>query len=127
VDGQNFDFEKLSVYQKALDLIHKIFGVYKKLPREFQYTVGDNLIRAGMSIANNLAEGSGKKFKKEKVRYYSVSLDSARECISVFNVLMREELIEENTYTQMRLGAKEITSMLCGLINSVNSAVNCKR
>lgn len=116
---QEFDFEKLIVYQKALDFIHKIFEIYKKLPREFQYAIGDNLIRAGMSISNNLAEGSGKKFKKEKLRYYSISLDSTIECVSVLNVLMKEKLLEENIYTQMRIDAKEITSMLCGLINSV--------
>lgn len=117
---QDFDFEKLTVYQKSLEFIHKIFGIYKKLPREFKFTIGDNLVRAGISIANNLAEGSGKKFKKEKARYYSTSLDSTRECISVFNVLLKEKLIEEDIYKQMRLDAKEITSMLCGLINSLD-------
>lgn len=117
---QDFDFEKLSVYQKALDFIHKIFEIYKRLPREFKYTVGDNLVRASVSIANNLAEGSGKKFRKEKARYYSTSLDSARECVSVFNVLFKERLIEENIYSQMRIDAREITSMLCGLLESLN-------
>ncbi|MBM3254168.1 MAG: four helix bundle protein [Candidatus Omnitrophica bacterium] len=117
---QEFDFEKLTVYQKTLEFIHKIFEIYKKLHREFKYTVGDNLVRASVSIANNLAEGSGKKFKREKMRYYSTSLDSARECISVFNVLLKEKLIEEDIYTQIRINAKEITSMLCGLINSIN-------
>jgi len=116
---QDFDFEKLNVYQKALDFIHKTFAIYKKLPKEFTYTVGDNLVRACLSIANNLAEGSGKKFKKEKARYYGTSLDSARECISVYNVLRREELIEEDIYQQIRAQAHEITSMLCGLIKSL--------
>ncbi|MFH1678070.1 MAG: four helix bundle protein [Candidatus Omnitrophota bacterium] len=124
---QDFDFEKLTVYQKALDFIHNIFGIYKKLPREFKYTVGANLVRAATSITNNLAEGSGKRFKKEKARYYSTSLDSTRECISVFNVLLKEGFIGEDIYTQMRIDAKEITSMLCGLINSLNLAVNCKQ
>lgn len=85
-----FDFEKLTVYRKSLDFIHKIIEIYKRLPREFKYTLGGNLVRAGVSIANNIAEGSGKKSKKEKARYYSTSLDSARECISVFNVLFHE-------------------------------------
>ena len=117
---ENFDFEKLNVYQKALDFIHGIFKIYKKLPQEYRYSIGDNLIRAGLSIANNLAEGSGKKFKKEKARYYSTSLDSTRECISVLNVMLREALIEEILYTSMRQQAIEITSMLYGLLNSLN-------
>lgn len=95
---QDFDFERLTVYQKSIEFIHQIFEIYKKLPREFKFTVGDNLVRASVSVANNLAEGSGKKFKKEKARYYSISLDSARECISVFNILFKEKLMEESIY-----------------------------
>jgi four helix bundle protein len=114
-----FDFEKLKVYQKSLGFIHEIFGIYKKLPREFKYTIGGNLVRAGVSIANNIAEGSGKKSKKEKSRYYSISLDSARECLSVLNVLLREELIDKDSYLKMRISGREITNMLFGLLESL--------
>lgn len=117
--SDDFDFERLTVYQKALEFIHKTFTIYKKLPKEFKYSVGNNLIRASISITNNLAEGSGKRFKKEKARYYCTSLDSARECASVFNILLREKFIEENLYKQIRIDTKEITNMLCGLINSL--------
>ena len=76
-----FDFEKLEVYQKSLVLIDKIFNIYKSLPKDFKISVGSNLVRAALSIANNLAEGNGKKSKREKNRYFGTSLDSARECI----------------------------------------------
>lgn len=68
----SFDFEKLKVYQKSLEFIHEIFAIYKKLPREFKYTVGDNLVRAAVSISNNLAEGSGKKFKKKSTLLFYI-------------------------------------------------------
>jgi four helix bundle protein len=113
-----FDFEKLNVYQKSLDFIDEIFKVYKKLPREFKYSLGDNLIRAGLSIANNLAEGNGKRSKNEKNRYFGISLDSTRECISVFNVFKRQKLISEDIYQKLRLDGREITNMLHGLIDS---------
>ena len=121
MDGRNFefDFEKLKVYQKSLDFIHKMFEIYRKLLRDFKHSLGDNLIRAGVSIANNIAEGSGKKSKKEKARYYGTSLDSARECISVFNVLFHEGFMEKDSYKMMRFDGREITSMLSGLINSL--------
>ena len=114
-----YDFEKLIVYQKSLDFIHKIFGIFKQLPQDFKYSVGSNFIRAGMSIANNLAEGSGKKSIKEKGRYYSTSLDSTRECISVLNILIREKLISKEIYSVMRRESKEITNMLTGLLESL--------
>ena len=80
--------------------------------------MGNNLIRAGLSIANNLAEGNGKRSKNEKNRYFGISLDSTRECISVFNVFKRQELITEEAYNKLRLDGREITNMIHGLINS---------
>jgi len=82
-----FDFENLKVYEKSLVFIDKIFVIYKKLNQEYKYSIGNNFIRAGMSIANNIAEGNDKKSKKDKNRYFSISSDSARECVSVLNVL----------------------------------------
>ena len=114
-----FDFEKLIVYQKALEFIHEIIKIYKKLPPEFKYTIGSNMVRAGSSVANNIAEGSGKKSKKEKSHYYSISLDSTRECISVFNILLGEDLIDKKSYVNMRIRGKEITNMLYRLIETL--------
>jgi four helix bundle protein len=113
-----FDFENLNVYQKSLEFIDDIFKIVKSFPSEYRYSLGENLIRAGLSIANNLAEGNGKKSKKEKNRYFGTALDSARECASVFNVLKRQYLIKENEYNKVRSAAKEITSMIWGLLDS---------
>lgn len=113
-----FDFEKLLVYQKSLDFIDKIFDMYKDLKQDYKISIGSNLIRAGLSIANNLAEGNGKRSRREKRRYFDISLDSARECISVFNVLNRQKLIAEEKYIEVRRDGREITSMLHSLIDS---------
>ena len=111
-----FDFEKLIVYQKSLDFIDKIFEIYKTFPTDYKISIGSNLIRAALSVANNLAEGNGKLSKKEKNRYFGISLDSTRECISVFNVLKRQSLLDDKKYTELRGDGKEITSMLFGLL-----------
>lgn len=114
-----FDFENLKVYQNSLDFIDEIFVIYKKLSVEYKHSIGNNLVRAGLSVANNIAEGNGKKSTKEKKRYFDTSSDSARECVSVFNVLKRQKLIDGENYTKLRQEAREITSMLRGLIDSL--------
>lgn len=113
-----FDFENLSVYKKSLVLIDKIFKVYKTLNTEYRFSIGNNLVRAGLSIANNLAEGNGKKSTKEKKRYFDIASDSTRECVSVFNVLKRQNIIEDKLYKEIRIDAREVTSMIRGLIES---------
>ncbi|MDI6892508.1 MAG: four helix bundle protein [Actinomycetota bacterium] len=118
-DNFQFDFERLEVYKLALEFLSKIFKVYRTLPKDLQYSLGSQLIRGGVSISNNLAEGSGKKSKKHKLSYHNISLDSTRECISMNNVLLKEKLIDRETYTQIRLEGRRITSMIVGLINSL--------
>lgn len=114
-----FDFERLKVYQKSLDFIDSIFRIYERLSRDLKYTLGGNLIRAGLSIANNIAEGSTKRSSKEKRKFYEISSGSARECISVFNVLKRQNLLDDKDYIGLRSDGREITSMLRGLIDSL--------
>ena len=116
---EQFDFEKLVVYQLALEFLDRLFEICRGLPADVRYSLGDQLIRAGLSISNNLAEGSGKRSKKEKARYYGTSLDSTRECLSMFNVLKRQRFIEPDNYTRLRQHGRRITGMLRGLIDSV--------
>lgn len=113
-----FDFEKLLVYQKSLEFIDSVFNIYKGLNQDYKISIGSNLVRAALSIANNIAEGNGKISKKEKSRFFSISLDSTRECISVFNVLSRQRLLTNDRYIEIRRDGKEITSMLRSLIDS---------
>src|SRR3989338_5661563 len=111
-----FDFERLDVYQKTLELVATIFRITKRLPREYQYSIADQLRRASLSILNNLAEGSGKLSKKEKAQFYKTSLNSARECIPMLTVLVREKQIVEGTHQTMREEVVHITNILGRLI-----------
>lgn len=71
-----------------------------------------------MSVANNIAEGNGKKSDREKKRYFSIALDSMRECLSVFNVMKRQRLIAEEGWIIFRKQGREITSMLWKMTSS---------
>lgn len=115
-----FDFEKLSVYQRALEFLDEVFLICKTLPKYLLFSLGSQFIRAALSISNNLAEGTGKQSKKEKVRYYSTAIDSTRECISILNVMIRQNHIEKNHYEKLRTDSRNITGMLYNLIASVH-------
>jgi four helix bundle protein len=113
-----FDFEKLEVYRLALEFLDFIFDICEKISKDMRYCLGDNLKRAGISISNNIAEGSGKKSGKEKARYYGTSLDSTRECTNMFIILNRRKAISKENYFKARQYGKRLTSMLFRLIES---------
>jgi len=119
VEEYEFDFERLEVYQKAMELVAAIFRITRSLPKEYQFSLADQLRRAGLSILNNLAEGSGKLSKKEKGQFYKTSLNSARECIPMLTVLMRERQVAMETYRTLRQEVVHIANMLGKLIASL--------
>ena len=119
-DDQLFDFERLKVYQAALNFLDHILDISQQLPRELQSSLGDQLRRAVLSISNNLAEGSGKRSSREKTRYYCTASDSTRECLSMLNVLQRRRLLSPEQFDMIRRQGREITGMIHGLLNSVS-------
>ena len=115
-----FDFERLDVYQKSMDFLASIFQITRELPREYQYSLTDQLRRAGLSVLNNLAEGSGKLSKKEKSQFYRTSLNSVRECVPMLTILLKERQISTVAHQQLRQEVVHIANMLGRLIASVN-------
>ncbi len=55
-----FAFGKLHVYQKAVDFTDMICGLTERFPRGYGFLV-DQLNRASLSIAANIAEGNGRE------------------------------------------------------------------
>ena len=119
MDEELFSFEKLEVYHKAIDFIDSIFSTCDKFPNKIQYSLGDHLRKTSLSIANNIAEGSDKRFPKTKKQFYEYSLDSARECIPMLTVSLRQNLISKSFYGNLRSNCTAICKMLRRLIQSV--------
>lgn len=117
---EQFSFEKLEVYKKAIEFIDSVFNVCDRFPNKLQYSLGDHLRKTSLSIANNIAEGSDKRFLKTKIQFYEYSLDSARECIPMITVCMRQNLVINNEYAKLREECVVICKMLRRLIQSVH-------
>jgi len=64
-----FMFENLEVYQKAVDLVDQVASVSEKFPRGY-YFLCDQLNRASLSIATNLAEGNGRFTKADRKNFW---------------------------------------------------------
>jgi len=54
-------FEKMPVWQKAMNLAVKIFDLTEKLPKKEDFGLTSQIRRSGLSVSGNLAEGFGRK------------------------------------------------------------------
>ena len=115
-----FSFERLKVYQKAIEFVNTLFSICDKFPQKLQYSLADHLRKTGISIINNIAEGSDKRFVNEKKRFYEHSLDSARECIPMLTICIKQSIISSSNHDKLREDCIVICKMLRKLIKSVH-------
>ena len=84
-----FDFERLTVYQKALELLELLAPTLQDPPRKAA-SVMDHLDRALCSVLLNIPEGSGKvPGSRDRIRFYRHALGSAKEvggCLIISDV-----------------------------------------
>ena len=64
-----FLFEKLDVYQRALDLVETLDKTIDSIKGRFPAARIDQLTRASMSISLNIAEGSGRRRPGERSHF----------------------------------------------------------
>ncbi|MEZ3559933.1 MAG: four helix bundle protein [Duncaniella sp.] len=62
----DFSFERLTVWQKSLLLVKKIYAITNNFTDREKFGLTDQMRRAAVSISSNLAEGSGRISTKER-------------------------------------------------------------
>lgn len=111
-----FMFENLEVYKKAIDLADELSTLTESFPKG-NYYLSDQLNRAVLSIATNIAEGNGKYHKADRVNFFRISRGSAFECVPILELCKRKELIKEDDCKGFKERLDEIGKMLSGLMN----------
>lgn len=113
-------FEKLDVWQKAVDFTLLVHDLTRTFPREELYILTSQIKRAADSIALNIAEGSTGQTNAEFKQFASYALRSAIEVVSCLHIGRKRQLITEKDFTTLYDNAIVIIRMLQALRNSLN-------
>ena len=116
----SFAFEKLIVYQKSVDFADAVCSTTEDFQRGYGFLV-DQLNRAALSIASNIAEGNGRFTKADRKHFFGIARGSVQECVPQLEVAKRRGLISEAKHTELKLQLEEISRMLAGLINGLEN------
>lgn len=110
-----FKFERLDVWQRSIDWANEVFDVAQKMPKAYQYSIGDQLRRASLSVPTNIAEGIGRDSPKETKYFYRVSKGSVYEVVSLLKMAGKRELIDEDQFKGLYDEANQLAAILTAL------------
>lgn len=77
-----FKLEDIEIYREALLLAQKIYKLASNKAFYREFSLIDQLKRAALSIIANIAEGYGRRTKKDFCQFLSIALGSANEVIA---------------------------------------------
>jgi four helix bundle protein len=114
----SFDFEKLEVYQEAVDFATEIYHLSQKFPKVKLFGLTAQLRRAGVSVGLNIAESSG-RLKKEFKQFLRVARASIYECIAILQISVRQRYADRGDYEQLYARGERLAKRINALINSL--------
>jgi four helix bundle protein len=114
-----FKFEKLLVWQKAVDLAEEVNLATKKFPKRELYSLTSQLKRAADSVSLNIAEGSTGQTNAEFSRFLGISLRSNVEVVGCIFLAKRRGYISEPEFEKLYKMCEEILVMLIALRKSL--------
>jgi four helix bundle protein len=116
-----FNFYDLDVWKQAHEYRLEIFRVSNEFPQKYQYSLGQQIQRAAISIGSNIAEGYGRQNKQEKKQFYRISRGSLTETQDQLILAKDLKLINVDKYKELELLSIRVHQLLGGLLRSLDA------
>jgi four helix bundle protein len=114
-----FPFEKLDVWQLAVDLAEYVLTLLENRNQHKHLRLISQMEAAATSPAQNIAEGKGRQYKKEFIQYLHIAQGSVFEVVTLNEIFRRRKLFIEEESHEVRTRCEKIDRKLNGLINSL--------
>ncbi len=90
-------FQRLDVYQRAIEFLALVGDVVAELPRGHAER-SDQLVRAAESVVRNIAEGAGRWSDADSAKHYKIARGEAMECAASLDVMRLRKLVAPAQY-----------------------------
>lgn len=115
-----FRFEKLEVWKDAREFISLVYKITKIFPSDERFGLTDQIRRAVVSIALNIAEGSTKGSDADFRRYLKMAQGSVNELVTGFYIALDQKLISDKEFELVYDFSLKINAKLNALIKSIS-------
>lgn len=115
------NFKELKIWNKARMLVKEVYSITEKLPIEEKFGLTSQMRRAAVSIASNIAEGSGKESQKEFLRFLETAYSSAFELETQFILAEDLAFLNKEESAHLLSVVQEIQKMIYGFSKTLKS------
>jgi four helix bundle protein len=116
-----FRFEKLAVWQRAIEHADNIYSITRSFPGDERFGLTSQMRRAAVSISSNIAEGTGRSSDVDFARFVEFGYGSTMEVVSQATIAKRQGFIAESDFKRVYADSDELARMLSGLRSSLIS------
>ena len=109
-----FNFQRLDVYQRAIEFLAAAATITEQLPRG-SGALSDQLRRAALSIPLNIAEAQGRSSPGEAARAYAIARGSAMECAAIIDAARVLNVVSADNATKGQALLVRVVRMLSKL------------
>jgi four helix bundle protein len=114
-----FTFEKLDVWQKAIDFADLVYNHTRNFPADERFGLTNQMRRAAVSISSNIAEGTSRMSQTDFARFIEIATGSVFEVVSQSFIGRRQGFLNEENFRAMYAATDELGRMLSGLRKSL--------
>ena len=116
-----FDHERLDVYRLAIEFIGWVGESLEGPLKSARMSATKHLDEASQSIANNIAEGNGKRSRPDRCRFLDIARGSALECAACLAALAARKRLSPVDAARGKQMLERIVSMLWRMIEAFQS------
>lgn len=109
----------LHAWQKSIKLVTAVYKNSRDLPTEEKYGLTSQIRRCAVSIPSNIAEGAGRKGKKEFIRFLYIAIGSL--CELETQLILCNEIGYQINQKELMIEIEIVRKLIYGLIRALNN------
>lgn len=115
------DFHDMKVWQKAHQFVLAVYRVTASFPKDELYGLTNQIRRAAVSVAANIAEGRGRGSDADFARFMQMSMGSANEL--EYELLLARDLgyLTAELHNTLETDVREVKQMLASFLRKLKA------
>lgn len=114
-------FEDLLIWSKSHGITVEIYKITKYFPKEELFCITNQIRRSSLSIENNIAEGFGRKTKKDFSHFLYMALGSLYETKSMIHLSFELMYIKLEKYKEIKKDLELLSYQIKKFISRLNT------